>query len=278
MTIESTVDEELLADVLGRYGPDVDPRLREILVAAVRHIHAFVAETKLTHEEWMRGIMFLTDVGKMCDPVRQEFILLSDTLGVSTAVELGEYEAAEGATENTVLGPFYVPDPPEREFGESTLEDADDGDRVVVRGVVSDPEGMPVAGATVDVWQNATNGFYAVQQPGAQHPHNLRGVYRTDAEGRYEFRAVRPVPYPIPGDGPVGALLAATGRDIMRPGHIHMMIGAPGFKTLITHLFDAATDHLDDDAVFGVRRTLVRTFESDGDELAATFDVVLTPS
>lgn len=269
---------DLVDEVVGRYGDDVDPRLREIVVATVRHLHDFVTETGLTHEEWMRGIAFLTAVGQQCDDVRQEFILLSDTLGVSTAVEHGDYGAAEGATENTVLGPFYVPGAPERAFGESTLEDDDAGDRVVVRGVVTDPQGTPIVGASVDVWQNATSGFYTVQQPAVQHPHNLRGVFRSDADGRYEFRSVRPVPYPIPGDGPVGALLAATGRDTMRAGHIHLMVSATGFKTLITHVFDAATEHLDDDAVFGVRDSLIRPFEPDGDELAAQFDVVLTPA
>lgn len=278
MNVGSAHDAGLVEEVLGRFGPDVDPRLGDMLKSAIRHLHAFASETGLTHDEWMRGITFLTEVGKKCDDVRQEFILLSDTLGVSTAVELGDYAAAEGATENTVLGPFYVPDPPARPFGGSTLEDPDEGDRVVVRGVVTDPSGRRVSGATVDVWQNATTGFYAVQQPGIQHPHNLRGAFLTDRHGRYEFRSVRPVPYPIPDDGPVGELLAATGRGIMRAGHIHVKVSAPDFKTLITHLFDVESDYLGDDAVFGVRRSLIRSFEPDGDELAAEFDIVLTPA
>jgi protocatechuate 3,4-dioxygenase beta subunit len=273
-----TEQPTLVDEVVARYGDGIDPRLREVMIAAVRHLHAFVADTGLTHVEWMAGIRFLTEVGKISDDVRQEFILLSDTLGVSTAVELGEYAAAAGATENTVLGPFYVPGAPVRSFGDSTLEDDDPGDRVVVRGAVRGPDGSALRGATLDVWQNATSGFYAVQQPDDQHPDNLRGIFRSDDDGRYEFRSVRPVPYPIPGDGPVGALLAACGRDIMRPGHIHIMAAAPGYKTLITHLFDAATDHLDDDAVFGVRPSLARDFVAEGDEFAATFDIVLTPA
>jgi catechol 1,2-dioxygenase len=279
MNTESSGVRSLAADVAARYGEDIEPRLRQIVLAAIGHMHAFVAETRLTHDEWLRGIQFLTAVGQACDDVRQEFILLSDTLGVSTAVELGDYAAAPGATENTVLGPFYVPGSPRRAFGASTLEDPDDGDRVVVRGVVTDPGGAPLAGATLDVWQNATSGFYAVQQPGIQHPHNLRGVFETDAAGHYELRAVRPVPYPIPSDGPVGRLLAACGRGVMRAGHLHLIVGAGGFKPLITHLFDAETEHLDDDAVFGVRPSLVRRFRPDaGGELAADFDIVLTPA
>ena len=278
MAADETTRAEVLADVLGRYEGMDDARLHEIVTSAIRHLHAFVADVGLTHDEWMEGIEFLTAVGQMCDDVRQEFILLSDTLGVSTLVEHIDYDAAAGATENTVLGPFYLADPPRRAFGESTLENPDDGERVVVRGRVTGVDGSPIAGATVDVWQNATSGFYSVQQPGVQHPYNLRGVYETRDDGTYEFRAVRPMPYPIPGDGPVGRLMAACGRDIMRPGHIHVMASAPGYKTLITHVFDAATEHLEDDAVFGVRPSLIRTFQPDGeDELATTFDIVLSP-
>lgn len=272
------IDEQLLAEVLARHA-DAPPRLREVMDAAIRHLHEFVAEVSPSHDEWMQAIRFLTAVGQMSDDVRQEFILFSDTLGVSTLVEHLDYGAPAHATENTVLGPFYVPNAPHRAAGESTLEDPDDGDRVVVRGRVTDVDGAPVAGATVEVWQNATSGFYAVQQPGVQHPANLRGTYTTDADGRYEFRSVRPVPYPIPADGPVGQLLGSLGRDHMRAGHIHVMVSAPGFRTLVTHVFDETSDHLDDDAVFGVRPSLVRSFvPDDSGELSTTFDVVLTPS
>jgi protocatechuate 3,4-dioxygenase beta subunit len=279
MAVDDGTRSELLADVVSRYDGMRDRRLQEVVTSAIRHLHAFVADVGLTHDEWMAGIRFLTEVGKTCDDVRQELILLSDTLGVSTLVERIDYDAAAGATENTELGPFYAPASPERAYGASTLEDPDDGDRVVVRGRVTGPSGTPISNAAVDVWQNSTSGFYAVQQPGVQHPDNLRGVFRTDADGRYELRSVRPVPYPIPGDGPVGALLAACGRDIMRAGHIHVMASAPGFKTLVTHVFDAASEHLDDDAVFGVRPSLIREFAPDEHgELAATFDIVLSPA
>jgi hydroxyquinol 1,2-dioxygenase len=270
------VHAELLADVLSRYEQSPNPRLREITEAAIRHLHAFVEEVNLQREEWFAGIQFLTATGQMCDGARQEFILLSDTLGVSTLVEMLTHDGTEGSTENTVLGPFFVPGSPHRARGESMLVDPDDGDRVVIRGTVTDIDGAPIAGATLDCWQNATAGFYAVQQPGVQSAENLRGIYTTDADGTYEIRTVRPVPYPIPSDGPAGDLLKAHGRAWMRPGHTHMWVRAPGYKDLITHVFDEETDHLDDDAVFGVRESLVRRFVPDGNgELATTFDIVL---
>jgi catechol 1,2-dioxygenase len=267
---------ELLADVLSRYEGSPNPRLREITEAAIRHLHAFAEEVNLQRDEWFAGIRFLTAAGQMCDDTRQEFILLSDTLGVSTLVEDLTHAGVEGSTENTVLGPFYVPGSPARAEGESMLVDPDDGDRVVIRGTITDAAGAPIAGATLDCWQNATAGFYAVQQPGVQSAENLRGVYTTDADGSYEIRTVRPVPYPIPSDGPVGDLLKANGRNWMRPGHTHMWVRADGYKDLITHVFDEETDHLRDDAVFGVRDSLVRRFAPDEHgELATTFDIVL---
>jgi len=267
---------ELLADVLSRYEQSPNPRLREITEAAIRHLHAFVEEVDLQRDEWFAGIQFLTATGQKCDGARQEFILLSDTLGVSTLVEMVTHDGREGSTENTVLGPFFVPGSPHRGRGESMLVDPDDGDRVVIRGAVTDIDGTPIAGATLDCWQNATAGFYAVQQPGVQSAENLRGIYTTAADGTYEIRTVRPVPYPIPSDGPAGDLLKAHGRGWMRPGHTHMWVRAPGYKDLITHLFDEQSAHLDDDAVFGVRESLVRRFAPDDDgELATSFDIVL---
>jgi catechol 1,2-dioxygenase len=269
---------ELLAEVLARYDASPDPRLKEVMQAAVRHLHAFVEEVGLTHDEWMKGIEFVTATGKICDGVRQEWILLSDTLGVSTLVEFITQDAGAGATENTVLGPFYVPGSPERAFGESMVVDDDPGERVVVRGRVTDLAGEPVPGARLDVWQNNTAGFYACQQPGVQSAENLRGVYHTREDGSFEFRTVRPVPYPIPDDGPAGALLKANGRNWMRAAHIHVWVTAPGHKDLITHVFDRESAHLGDDAVFGVRESLVRDFVRGADgEVAATFDIVLEP-
>lgn len=268
--------EQLLGEVLARQDGAPD-RLRELLGAAVRHLHAFVRETKLTPQEWLAGIRFLTATGQISDDVRQEFILLSDTLGVSSLVEMIAYDGGSNATENTVLGPFYVPGSVERGYGESMVVDDDPGERVVLRGRVTDRDGRPLQ-AVVDAWQNATNGFYACQQPGTQDPQNLRGVYRCRADGTYELRTVRPSPYGIPDDGPVGGMLRAAGRRWMRPAHVHLMVSAPGYRTLVTHVFDAASAHLDDDAVFGVRRSLLRRFEPDSiGELAATFDIVLMP-
>ena len=267
---------ELLADVLARYENSPNRRLREVTEAAVRHLHAFVAEIGLQRDEWFTGIQFLTAAGQMCDDTRQEFITLSGTHGVSSLVEMLTYHGSEGTTDNSVIGPYFAPGSPRRERGESMVVDPDAGDRVVVRGTVTDTDGKPIDGAALDCWQTATTGFYAVQQPDAQSPTNLRGIYTTDADGSYEIRTVRPVPYPIPSDGPTGQLLKANGRDKMRAAHIHMWVRAAGFKELITQLFDADTDYLREDAIFGVRSGLIRRFAPDeAGELATTFDIVL---
>jgi len=276
MAKEGALDE-LLAEVVSRYDKSPNPRLREVTCAAIRHLHAFVREVNLTRDEWFEGIKFLTATGKMCDDVRQEFILLSDTLGVSTLVEMLAYDAsAPHLTDNTVLGPFYVPNSPVRARGESMLVDPDDGDRVVVRGRITNAAGQPIAGAILDCWQNASNRFYAVQQPGVQSAENLRGIYTTDGDGTYEIRTIRPVPYPIPDNGPAGDLLKKNNRNWWRPGHLHVWVKAGGYKDLITHVFDVESDFLDSDAVFGVQRSLIREFKPDDQgELATTFDVVL---
>jgi len=269
----------LLADVERSFAGSPDRRLGEVLGAAVRHLHAFVAEVRPSHEEWQAAIDFLTAVGQRCTDTRQEFILLSDVLGVSSLVEMAAFAGAEGATENTVLGPFYVPGSPLRQRGDTILEDPDGGPPLRVRGRVADLGGQPIVGATVDVWQNASNGLYAVQDP-SQHPHNLRGRFLTGQDGVFDFHTVRPVPYPVPDDGPVGRLLRATGRHPWRAAHIHLLISAPGHRTLTTHVFDAESDYLDSDAVFGVRDSLVVRFAADPatGELAASFDVVLQPA
>lgn len=268
--------DELLDEVLARYAAAPNPRLKEVMEAAIRHLHAFAREINLQRDEWFEGIKFLTATGQWCTDTRQEWILMSDTLGVSTLVEMLTYAGASGTTENTVLGPFYVPNSPERANGETMLIDPDDGDRVVVRGKVTDADGTPIEGAVLDCWQNATAGFYAVQQPDVQTPENLRGIYRSAADGSFEIRTVRPVPYPIPYDGPVGSLLKANSRGWMRPGHLHVWLKAPGYKDLITHVFDVESDYLRDDAVFGVRDSLIATFAPDASgELSTTFDFAL---
>jgi catechol 1,2-dioxygenase len=211
----------------------------------------------LTRDEWFAGIRFLTETGQMCSGERQEFILLSDTLGVSMLVEMLNHGGAEGTTEPTVFGPFHVDGAPHRQMGDTIVVEPDERDQpLVLRGRVTDLDGNPIADAQLDVWQTASNGRYDVQDPG-QPAMNCRGIFPTGADGRYEIRTVRPVDYQIPGDGPAGALLFANGRHNWRPAHVHFVVSAPGHKSVITHLFDAASDHLDSDAVFGVRESLV---------------------
>ncbi len=270
--------DRLLDDVLRSFAGSPDGRLQEVMEVAVRHLHAFVAEVQPSREEWRAGIDFLTAVGRACSDTRQEFILLSDALGVSSLVEMITLDAADGATENTVLGPFYVPGSPLREFGDSILESSDDGQPLLVRGRVTDLAGRALPGAVVDVWQNASNRLYAVQDPG-QEPDNLRGRFVATDDGRFEFRTIRPVPYPVPDDGPVGRLLKATGRHPWRPAHVHLMVSSPGHRTLTTHLFDAESPYLDSDAVFGVRDSLIVRFEPDDESqgVVARFEVALQP-
>jgi protocatechuate 3,4-dioxygenase beta subunit len=249
-----------------------DDRLAEIMRAAVRHLHAFAEEVGLARDEWFTGIRFLTEVGKMCDDRRQEFILLSDTLGLSMLVEMLDDDGDEAVTEPTVFGPFHVDGAPERDLGSSIVEVDLGGDPLVMRGTVRDTSGTLIEGARLDVWQTAPNGLYDVQDEG-QPAMNLRGVFTTGADGTYDFHTVRPVPYRISSDGPVGAMLRATGRGDWRPGHIHFLISAPGHHPVITHVFDRSSPHLDSDAVFGVRDSLV----IDMDAGEAVFDPVLSP-
>jgi catechol 1,2-dioxygenase len=258
-TVRNLTAEELTDEVVRRLEQTPDPRLREIMCSLVRHLHDFAREVRLTEAEWMRGIEFPTAVGQKCSPTRQEFILLSDTLGVSSLVDLLTQDKPEGATESTVLGPFYVPDSPKRANGESIAVD-DDAEVAVVSGRVLALDGTPIAGATIDVWQTNSKGWYAVQQPGEQPAENLRGLYTTDADGRYEFRTVRPVEYPVPVDGPVGPLLEATARHPWRAAHIHAIVDAPGFERVVTHIFDGGRQYLDTDVVFGVKPSLIRQF------------------
>jgi maleylacetate reductase len=253
---------DLTETVVERLQSTSDPRLREVMAALVRHLHGFVADVNLTRDEWLAGISFLTATGQLCSDQRQEFILLSDTLGVSMLVDLLAGPSGEGAagfaTESTVLGPFYVANSPEREYGASIAE-RPSGEPAWITGRVTDTDGVPIAGATLDVWQNADDMLYAVQSPDAP-PDNLRGVFRTRADGSFAFLGVRPTDYPIPDDGPVGSLLASTGRHPWRPAHLHVIVSAPGYQSVATHIFDSASKYLDSDAVFAVKSSLVRDF------------------
>jgi len=263
--------EEHSADVVAASFADCDdPRLRELLTSLVGHLHAFVKDVELTEAEWATAIGFLTRTGQACDDVRQEFILLSDVLGVSMLVETLNHRTGGTGTESTVLGPFHVVDSPPRELGDDIALDGK-GTPCLVQGQVTGPDGEAVGAATVDVWQANDDGFYDVQQPGVQPEHNLRGLLTADSDGRFYFRSVVPRHYPIPYDGPVGELLAATGRHAYRPAHLHFIVTAPGYLPVTTHAFVAGSPYLESDAVFGVKQSLVREVV-DG---VLTFDVSL---
>jgi protocatechuate 3,4-dioxygenase beta subunit len=245
-----------------------DPRLRQVMASLVRHLHAFVRDIEPTEDEWAGAIEFLTATGQACGPTRQEFILLSDVLGVSMLVDAIAHRLPDGATESTVLGPFHLVASPEREPGADICLDGK-GEPCLVAGRVRALDGTPLAGATVEVWQANGEGFYDVQQPGVQPERNLRGLFTTDAEGRFRFRSVVPVAYPIPDDGPVGALLHRAGRHPYRPAHLHVIAGAPGHLPVTTHVFLAGDPYLGSDPVFGVKRSLVRELETVDDEAEA---------
>ena len=263
-----------------------DPRLREVLTSLVHHLHDFVKEVELTEAEWAAAIGFLTRTGQMCDDVRQEFILLSDVLGVSMLVETVNHRTGGTGTESTVLGPFHEVASPPRALGDDIALDGK-GTPCLVEGRVTGPDGEAIVGAAVDVWQANEDGFYDVQQPGIQPELNLRGLFTTDDDGGYHFRSVVPRHYPIPDDGPVGELLAAVGRHPYRPAHLHFIVSAPGYRPVTTHAFVSSSPYLDSDAVFGVKESLVREIEQvDDPERAAvvglanpfrrlTFDVSL---
>jgi len=251
--------ERLAEAVVDSFNDTPDARLKHILQSLTAHLHAFINDVGLTYQEWEAGIDFLTRTGKMCNDVRQEFILLSDVLGASMLVETLNDAHTPEATASTVLGPFHMVDSPARDLG-ANVSPQSDGQPCVVHGRVLDAGGAPIAGASVDVWQANADGFYDVQQPGIQDTGNGRGLLTTDAEGRFWFTSVVPSYYPIPTDGPVGQLLAAARRHEFRPAHIHFIVTAPGYKELTTHIFVNDSKYLDSDAVFAVKESLVRDF------------------
>jgi hydroxyquinol 1,2-dioxygenase len=241
--------------VIGKLAGCDNARLKQVMSSFVRHLHGFVREIEPTQEEWFAAIKFLTATGHMCDDKRQEFILLSDTLGVSTLVELINNRKTPGMTETSVLGPFWVEGAPYLPPGASILKDGTAAD-LFVHGRVHDAAGRPIADAVLDVWQTAPNGMYDVQDP-TQPEMNLRGKFTTGADGAFNFWTIMPTPYPIPHDGPVGALLTATGRHPWRPAHLHFIITAPGYRNLTTALYFEDDPYVDSDAVFGVKSDLV---------------------
>ncbi|MEV5952248.1 dioxygenase [Streptomyces sp. NPDC051987] len=266
--------EAVTTAVVDSFRDTPDPRLRELLQGLVRHLHGYVRELRPTIQEWEYAVDYLTAVGQTCDPTRQEFILLSDVLGVSMLVETVNEQG--GGTESTVLGPFHVVASPRREIGD-TIDLMGTGTPCVVSLRVRSADGSPLAGASVDVWQCTEDGFYDVQQPDVQPPGNGRGLFRTDDEGRLWFRTVVPSHYPIPTDGPVGVLLGATARHPYRPAHIHFIVEADGHRSLTTHIFVADGPYLDSDAVFAVKEGLVVDFTEVDDEQRARAYQVAAP-
>jgi len=260
--------------VLARLADTPDARLRQLMTSLVQHLHAFARETRLTEDEWKFGIDFLTAVGQTCSPTRQEFILLSDVLGLSMLTVAMNNDKPEGCTEATVFGPFHVEGAPHYDHGADVANGAA-GEPCQVRGRVLSLDGRPLPGATVEVWQADAQGRYDVQYEGLEQ-HRARGVLTSDTEGRFAFRTIVAEPYPIPTDGPVGELLEATRRHPWRPAHLHFMITAPGHERLVTHVFREGDRYLDSDAVFGVRQSLVADWvrQSDG-SYSLDFDFVL---
>jgi protocatechuate 3,4-dioxygenase beta subunit len=248
---------QLTQAVLRSYDGASDPRTRSVLQLLIKHLHAFIRDADVTLDEWATAIDFLNRTGKMSGETRQEFILLSDVLGVSMLVDAINHKGQADATDTTVLGPFYVGQHRVTPHGTDLGGDAP-GERVLVEASVTDAGGRPIAGAAVDVWHADTDGLYDSQKPGytLDSPH-LRARFLTAADGSFSFRTVVPNAYPVPTDGPVGELLRAGGRHAMRPAHIHFVINAPGYESLVTHLFVEGGAYLDSDAVYGVKPSLV---------------------
>ena len=246
--------------VIARNKNASDPRLKFIMEVITRKLHEAVREIEPTEKEWFDAIMFLTKTGHLCTDWRQEFILLSDVLGVSMLVDAINNRKPTGASESTVLGPFHVADAPELPMGANICLDAK-GEPMLVRGRILDTSGKPLANVKIDVWQANDEGFYDVQQKGLQPDFNLRGVFRTGEDGRYWFKGVKPKYYPIPDDGTVGKLLAQLGRHPYRPAHLHYILSADGYHSLTTHIFDPDDAYINSDAVFGVKKSLLADFK-----------------
>jgi hydroxyquinol 1,2-dioxygenase len=252
-------EDTLTEAVIARLEDVRNPRFKQLIESLVKHLHAFAREVHLTEEEWFEGIKFLTATGKMCDDKRQEFILLSDVLGLSMMVVALNHKTAPGATEATVLGPFFAHGAPEFDYGADLRAGATTkGEDTFVTGRILSVEGKPVANATIDVWQAKADGIYDVQQPDAAF--ELRGRIKANAKGEYAFKTYKPKFYGVPTDGPVGELLRAMNRHPMRPAHMHAIVSAPGYQQVITHIFVEGDPYLDSDAVFAVKDSLIGTY------------------
>jgi len=271
------LDEHTITQaVLDRFSNTPDPRLKQIIFSLVQHLHDFAREVRLTEEEWLEGIQFLTRAGHMTDDKRQEFILLSDTLGLSMLTVAMNNAKPDGCTEATVVGPFHVENAPHYNLGDDVGNGAI-GTPCFVKGTIKGLGGEPVPGAHIEVWQSDEEGMYDVQKKGLDHAQG-RGVLMADAQGQYYFRSILAVAYPIPHDGPVGDMLTATKNHPWRPAHLHFMIKAPGYESLITHVFRHDDQYLDSDAVFGVRQSLITDWvKQPNGEYLLEFNFVLNP-
>lgn len=263
--------------VVKSLGDDIPARNREIMACALKHIHDFCKEMDVTYDEWLQAMAWLRRAGDITDDARSEFILICDILGVEVLVDMLDRKVTHGETVTTVLGPFYRENPPVLPNGASIVQKDFDGQQTVrVGGTIRDTDGNPIPGVTVDVWEDAPNGLYEQQDPD-QPDFNLRGRFETDENGRYEFVAIRPVPYPIPYDGAAGELLNYMGHHPWRPGHIHFLIQKTGYKTLISQIYDSETEYLDNDSVFAVKEELIGEMKpSSGDtDLEMEFDFTI---
>ena len=270
-----SLEDEITQTAIKRLQEGGEGRLQEIMISLTRHLHGFIRDVEPTEEEWMAAIRFLTATGKKCDDQRQEFILLSDTLGATMLIDAINHRKPSGATESSVLGPFYQEGAPDYENGADLADEATGGDPVLVSGKVVDIDGAPIPGAVLDIWQTAPDAVYAAQDPAGSF--NLCGRITTGDDGRYSFRTRKPVSYTVPGDGPVGAMLEAAGRHNWRPAHIHFMLSAAGYETLVTQLFTDDDPYLGTDAVFGVKDSLVVHYEpGEEDGLRLDHDFVMT--
>ena len=258
-------EAQLTQAVLARLAGCKDDRIKQVMASLIRHLHEFVRDVRLTEQEWFEGIKYLTATGKMCDDKRQEYILLSDILGVSMLVDAINHGKPAGATESTVLGPFFVHGAPEQPYG-GDISAGLAGEPAWISGRVLDAQGTPIAGAAIEVWLVRPDARYDVQDPDAGM--QLRGRLRTDAQGRYAVRALKPVSYPVPTDGPVGLVLGHMGRHPMRPAHVHFIVTAPDHEPLVTHLFARGDTYLESDVVFGVKDSLIVEFQPMSDAQA----------
>jgi hydroxyquinol 1,2-dioxygenase len=269
-------EKSLMKEALLRLENTKDPRLKKIMEAFTRHMFAFISEVKPSEAEWMQAIEFLTATGQKCDKDRQEWILFSDVFGLTILVDHINHQKENDLTESSVLGPFDRENAPEYENGQSISKDQK-GEPTIISGKVTDQSGTPICGAKVDVWQTAPNGLYEVQDS-SQPEFNLCGIFTTDAEGRYEVHTVKPVSYPIPTDGPVGALLDSVGRHPNRPAHVHFIASAEGYKPVTAQLFTEGDTYLDSDPVFGVKDSLVVSYLKGNGVYSVEFDISLGES